>query len=90
MLFRSVIGSRNVLRALLIALLEPVDQLRAAEQRGDLTTRLALQEQSKSMPWGAVWEHYCESKGAPGDRDWLKAVHTHELKVLASRGARGV
>jgi hypothetical protein len=42
----------------LMAMLEP-PALRKAEREGDLTTRLALMEELKSMPWGAVWDAYC-------------------------------
>src|SRR5206468_12048477 len=59
-----VIGARNMLRALLIGLLEP-PAIRAAELAGDHTTRLALQEEAKSLPLGAVWDFYCERKGVP-------------------------
>src|SRR6185436_13580464 len=54
-----VIGTRNMLRALLIALLEPPG-IRAAELAGDNTTRLAMQEEARSLPFGAVWDFYCE------------------------------
>ncbi|RYD41418.1 MAG: L-rhamnose isomerase, partial [Verrucomicrobiaceae bacterium] len=53
------IGTRNTLKALLMALLEP-PALAAAEKMGDYTTRLALLEEIKSLPWGAVWDAYCE------------------------------
>jgi rhamnulose-1-phosphate aldolase/alcohol dehydrogenase/L-rhamnose isomerase len=49
-----VIGARNVLRAALLALLEPTDRLRALEADGDYTARLALQEELKGIPWPAV------------------------------------
>src|SRR6266404_5286127 len=51
-----VIGARNMLRALLVGLLEPPG-IRAAEERGDYTSRLALQEESKKLPIGAVWDY---------------------------------
>jgi L-rhamnose isomerase len=60
-----VIGTRNVRRALLRALLEPGAQLAALEARRDFTARLALLEEQKSLPWGAVWDHYCERTGVP-------------------------
>src|SRR5262249_11566474 len=67
------IGTRNLLRALLLALLEP-PAIRAAELEGDNPSRLALQEESKSLPFGAVWDYYCESKGAPAGEAWLCEV----------------
>lgn len=79
------IGSRNMLRALLFALLEPTKRLRAAEEEGDYTTRLALQEEIKSLPFGAVWDAYCESQGVPVGETWLAAVKDYEKKVLSRR-----
>ena len=80
-----VIGARNLLRALLLALLEP-RAIRAAELAGDLTARLALQEESKSLPFGAVWDYYCESKGVPVGEAWLAEVRNYEKDVLVNRG----
>jgi L-rhamnose isomerase len=80
-----VIGSRNMLRALLLALLAPIDRLRAAEAEGDYTSRLALMEEAKSMPFGAVWDYYCEQRGAPVGEGWLREVKTYGLQVLAKR-----
>src|SRR5437588_363587 len=54
-----VIGTRCMLKALLIALLEPVALLRDRETAGDFTGRLALLEELKAMPFGAVWDYYC-------------------------------
>ena len=79
-----VIGTRNLLRALLLALLEP-PAIRAAEIAGDNTARLALQEESKALPFGAVWDFYCESKGVPVGEAWLTEVKRHEKDVLLNR-----
>ena len=81
-----IIGTRNMLRALLCALLEPTARLRAAEAAGDYTTRLALQEEFKSLPFGAVWDYYCESKGVPVGDAWLAEVERYEKTVLWERG----
>jgi L-rhamnose isomerase len=80
------IGTRNMLRALLFALLEPTARLRAAEAAGDYTTRLALQEEIKSLPFGAVWDFYCESKEVPVGDAWLAEVERYEKTVLWERG----
>jgi L-rhamnose isomerase len=79
------IGARNMLRALLIALLEPTKMIQAAEAAGDYTTRLALQEESKTLPVGAVWDFYCESNGAPVGEQWLAEVKQYEKQVLSKR-----
>ena len=80
-----VIGTRNLLRALLLALLES-PAIRAAEIAGDNTARLALQEESKSLPFGTVWDYYCETKGVPVGEAWLAEVKAYEMKVLSKRG----
>jgi L-rhamnose isomerase len=80
-----VIGARNTLRALLSALLEPRDQLRALEQVGDYTGRLALLEELKAMPFGVVWDHYCETQGVPPGMRFLDDVRAYEKTVLAGR-----
>jgi len=79
-----VIGTRNMLRALLIALLEPPG-IKVAEIEGDLTTRLALQEESKSLPFGAVWDFYCDSKSVPVGDAWLPIIKKYEKNVLFAR-----
>lgn len=79
------IGTRNILRALLFAMLEPTAKLQAAEMDGDYTTRLALQEEMKSMPFGAVWDEYCRRQEVPVGADWLQEVKTYEKNVLSRR-----
>lgn len=78
------IGTRNTLKALLMALLEPA-ALAAAEKAGDLTTRLALLEETKSLPWGAVWDAYCEKQDVPVGTGWLDEVKGYENAVLSKR-----
>jgi L-rhamnose isomerase len=83
-----IIGTRNLLRALLLALLEP-PAIRAAELAGDHTTRLALQEEARALPFGAVWDYYCESKGVPVGEAWLAEVKAYEKTVLSRNDAVG-
>ncbi|HSP42031.1 MAG TPA: L-rhamnose isomerase [Luteolibacter sp.] len=78
------IGTRNTIRALLIAMLEP-PALRQAEKDGDLTARLALMEEAKGLPWGAVWDAYCEQQNVPNGNAWLNEVRKYETKVLSAR-----
>lgn len=80
-----VIGTRNTLKCLLAALLEPTARLREAEAAGDYTARLALLEEAKTLPLGAVWEEHCHRQGTPGDRAWLPTVQRYERDVLAQR-----
>jgi L-rhamnose isomerase len=79
-----IIGARNLLRALLVALLEP-PAIRSAEARGDLTARLALQEEARALPWGAVWDYYCARRGVPVGDAWLAEVRRYEREVLSKR-----
>jgi L-rhamnose isomerase len=79
-----VIGARTLLRALLLALLEP-PAIRAAELAGDFTTRLAWQEESRSLPFGAVWHHYCETQGVPVGEAWLADARRYEREILSNR-----
>jgi L-rhamnose isomerase len=78
------IGTRNMLRALLIALLEP-PAIKTSEAAGDFTTRLGLQEEAKTLPVGAVWDYYCEQKGVPVGDAWLSEMRRYEKTVLAKR-----
>jgi L-rhamnose isomerase len=80
-----VIGTRNTLKALLKALLEPIGRLRELEASSDYTGRLALQEEIKGLPWGAVWDYYCASAGVAVGRLWLEEVRAYENGVLAVR-----
>lgn len=79
------IGTRNMIKALLLALLAPIELLRAAEADGDYTTRLALMEDSKLLPAGAVWDYYCETQNVPAGEAWLAEVKRYETAVLARR-----
>jgi L-rhamnose isomerase len=80
-----VIGTRNTLKALLKAMLEPTPLLREREERGDYTARLALQEEIKALPWGPVWEYYCANAGVPVGQAWLDDVRAYEHSVLSVR-----
>jgi len=80
-----VIGTRNTIKALLRAMLEPVEALRQAELAGDYTTRLALTEEFKTYPFGAVWDYYCATQGVPVRESWLTEVQTYERAVQNKR-----
>jgi L-rhamnose isomerase len=80
-----VIGARCMIKALLIALLEPSDKLRQMELDGDYTGRLAMMEELKTLPFGAVWDYYCTKQDVPPGPDWLKQVRDYEQKVTNSR-----
>lgn len=80
-----VIGTRNTIKALLRAMLEPVEELRKIELAGDYTSRLVLVEEFKSYPFGAVWDYYCASQDVPVREQWLAEVKRHEQEVLQKR-----
>ena len=79
------IGTRNMMKALMIALLEPSKMLQEAEVKFDFTTRLAMQEELKSCPWQAVWDYYCHKEGVAVGADWLAEVKQYEADVLSKR-----
>ena len=80
-----VIGARAVQKALLLALLEPTERLRELERDGDFTGRLALLELLRTMPFGAIWDQYCEASGVPPESAWLGEIRTYEAEVLSHR-----
>ncbi|MGY0617384.1 L-rhamnose isomerase [Vibrio sp. FJH11] len=80
-----VIGTRNAQKALLKALLEPVEQLKAAEASFDYTTRLGLIEEAHSLPWAAVWNYHCHQHEVPVGFDWIKDVKDYEATILETR-----
>ena len=80
-----VIGTRNAIKALLLALLEPAAKLRDAEAAGDFTARLALLEELKSLPFGAVWDEHCRRANVPIGAAWLDDVRLYEKNILSKR-----
>ena len=80
-----VIGTRNMQKALMYALLEPTEKLRKLEVEGDYTSRLALLEEYKSYPFAAVWDYYCEKNNVPVRDAWLAEVKKYEADVLSKR-----
>lgn len=80
-----VIGTRNTIKALLRAMLEPIEALRQAEEDRDFTTRLALVEEFKSYPFGAIWDYYCAQNSVPVREEWLAEVKNYEQQVLLKR-----
>lgn len=80
-----VIGTRNALRALLMALLEPIDRMRELEIAGDYTMRLALLEELKGMPFGAVWDYFCLQQGVPVGLGFMDEIRAYEQQELSKR-----
>jgi L-rhamnose isomerase len=80
-----VIGMRAMLKALLFALLEPIESLRIEESSADYTARLTLLEENKTLPLGAVWDYYCLKQNVSGGAEWLQEVREYERNVLSKR-----
>jgi len=80
-----VAGSRAMYKALLLALLEPTELLRKAESSGDYAARLAILEEAKTLPFGAVWDYFCQQQSVPVGPAWLQEVQAYEKNVLARR-----
>lgn len=73
-----VIGSRNLCKALLAALLAPLAKLKQAEAQADYTARLAFMEEAKTLPIGAVWDYYCHQQDVPLGEQWLAEIKAYE------------
>jgi L-rhamnose isomerase len=80
-----VVGTRNALRALLLALLEPMDLMRELEKAADYSARLALLEELKGMPFGTVWDYYCLEQGVPVGYGFTDDIRSYEEQVLSQR-----
>jgi L-rhamnose isomerase len=80
-----VVGMRAMLKALLAALLEPTARLRALEEEGDYTSRLAMLEEVKTLPLGAVWDYHCQASGRPVGMAWMDTVKDYETQVTSKR-----
>jgi L-rhamnose isomerase len=80
------IGMRNTQKALLMAMLEPLEVMRSFENAGDYTKRLGFMETWNEMPFGAVWNQFCLTHGVPVGFDVMKPISDYEEKVLSKRG----
>lgn len=80
-----VIGTRSAIKSLLAALLEPAARLGEAETSCDLTARLALMEEAKTLPFAAVWREYCQRQNVPAGAEWIGEVKAYEEGILSNR-----
>jgi L-rhamnose isomerase len=80
------VGARNTIRALLNAMLEPLEMMKAFEVEGDYSQRLAIQEESKVLPSGAVWDYYCMIKEVPVGIAFMDDIKHYERTILSQRG----
>lgn len=79
------IGTRNMIKALLNAMLTPNEKLKELQDQGNFTERLALMEEFKTYPLGDVWNYYCEKNNVPVKEEWLEEVKKYEKDVLSKR-----
>jgi len=80
-----VVGTRAAKKAFMIALLEPTAKLLEYEENGQNFERLALMEELKTMPFGAVWDYYCLQQGVPAGADYIAEIQKYEKEVLLQR-----
>ncbi|MGL6196984.1 MAG: L-rhamnose isomerase, partial [Thermoguttaceae bacterium] len=66
-------------------MLEPLEQMRKWEAEGDYSSRLAMLEELKTLPFGPVWDMYCERHNVPVGTDWIQKVRKYETDVLSKR-----
>ena len=80
-----VIGMRNVQKAILTALLLPNEKLKELQDNGEFTKLLALQEENKLLPVGAVWDEFCTRNNVPAGSEWFKDIEDYEKNVQLLR-----
>lgn len=79
------IGTRNMIKALLSAMLTPNELLKKYQDQGNFTERLALMEELKTYPMGDIWNYYCEKNNVPVGEAWIKEVKEYEENELSKR-----
>lgn len=80
-----VIGTRNMQKALLYALLQPSIKMKELQDKSEFTELMMLQEEMKTLPFGAVWEHWCLNEGVPPDEGWFEQIKKYEKDILCKR-----
>ena len=80
-----VIGMRSFQKAMLLAFLTPHETLRELQDEERFSELFARQEALKTMPFGDVWEMFCEKTGVPGEGEWLQEALAYERDVLSKR-----
>lgn len=80
-----VIGARSTLKSILLALLQPQGKLKEYEEAGNYFSRLALLEEVKALPFGAVWDYYCLSNNVPPADRWMSEISRYESEVTSKR-----
>ena len=79
------VGFRSWQKALLSALCTPNAALKALQDENRLTELFVMHEELKTLPFGAVWDEYCERCGIPAGAKWFEEVEKYEKEVLLKR-----
>ena len=79
------VGFRNLQKALLFAMLQPQEMLTKLQNEGNFTKLMVMKEELKTMPFGEVWDAYCDSCQKPRDGAWFEQVEAYENTVLKFR-----
>lgn len=80
-----VIGSRATQKCFLQALLEPTAKLREYELNDKGFEKLALLEECKSLPFGAVWDMFCLKNNVPVGEEYIAEIQKYEREVTSLR-----
>lgn len=80
-----IIGTRNAEKALLWALLQPNQQLKALQDAGNFTEKFMLMEEAKTLPFSDIWAEYCRREGIPADASWFEEIKKYEQEVQSKR-----
>ncbi|MEE4257313.1 MAG: L-rhamnose isomerase [Bacteroidales bacterium] len=80
-----VVGTRAAKKAFMYALLEPTAKLLSYEESEQNFERLALMEELKTKPFGAVWDYYCMKEGVPVGEDFISDIQQYEKEELKNR-----
>ncbi|KWW25415.1 MAG: L-rhamnose isomerase [bacterium F082] len=80
-----VIGTRATQKCLLQALLEPLPTLRQYEDKGQGFEKLALMEEMKSLPFGAVYDYFNLKNNVPVGEEFIAKVQEYEKTITSKR-----
>ena len=81
-----VTGYRNTQKALLYALLQPVEELKKLQDDQNFSKLMVVQEELKTMPFNEIWDEYCKRCDKPLDGQWYDEIERYEREVLSKRG----
>ena len=80
-----VVGFRSWQKALLMALCTPNALLKDLQDKGEFSKLMVVSEEVKMLPFGEIWEHYCETEGVVAGAEWFDEIVKYETEVLAKR-----